>query len=62
MGDDPATSVVNRWCQAHDVKNLFIADGSVFTTGAGENPTLTISALAIRTAEHIMDQMAEGEI
>jgi len=62
MGDNPSTSVVNRWCQAHDVKNLFIADGSVFTTGAAENPTLTISALAIRTAEYIMDQMAKGEL
>ncbi len=62
MGADPATSVVNRWGQAHDVKNLFIADGSVFTTGAAENPTLTISALGIRTAEYIMDQMAKEEI
>jgi len=62
MGDEPATSVVNRWGQAHDVENLFIADGSVFPTATAENPTLTISALAIRLAEHIMGIMAGQEI
>ncbi len=53
MGDDPATSVVNRWGQAHDVPNLYIADGSIFVTSAVGNPTTTIQALALRTAEHI---------
>ena len=62
MGSDPQTSVVNEWCQAHEVNNLFVADGSVFTTGAAENPTLTISALAIRTAHHILEQVKAGEI
>jgi choline dehydrogenase-like flavoprotein len=59
MGTDPATSVVNQFGQAHEVPNLFIADGSVFPTSGSENPTLTISALAIRQAEYIMSVMAE---
>lgn len=59
MGSDPATSVVNEFGRAHEVPNLFIADGSVFPTSAAENPTLTICALAIRQAEHIMSGMAE---
>jgi choline dehydrogenase-like flavoprotein len=62
MGLDPGTSVVNEWCQAHEVKNLFVADGSVFATGAAENPTLTISALAIRTAHYIIEQMKAGDV
>jgi choline dehydrogenase-like flavoprotein len=62
MSERARDGVVNRWGQAHDVKNLFISDGSQFTTGAGENPTLTIVALAIRQAEYIADQMGRGEI
>ena len=54
--------VVNRFGQTHDVPNLFISDGSQFTTGAAENPTLTIVALAIRQAEYIADQMSKGEV
>jgi choline dehydrogenase-like flavoprotein len=53
MGDDPATSVVDRWGRAHDVPNLFIVDGSVFVTCASINPTTTIQALALRTADWI---------
>jgi choline dehydrogenase-like flavoprotein len=53
MGDDPARSVVNAYGQAHDVDNLFIIDGSVFVTSAGVNPTPTIQALALRTADYI---------
>jgi len=62
MGDDPGTSVVNRWGAAHDVDNLYIADGSVFPTATAENPALTISALAIRQADHIMHLMATMDI
>jgi choline dehydrogenase-like flavoprotein len=51
MGNDPKTSVVDAWHQAHDVPNLFIVDGSSFTTSAGVNPTSTIGALAIRAAD-----------
>jgi choline dehydrogenase-like flavoprotein len=53
MGSDPNGSVVDPWGRAHDVPNLFIADGSVFVTGGAANPALTISALATRTAEGI---------
>jgi choline dehydrogenase-like flavoprotein len=53
MGDDPSTSVVDRWCRAHDVPNLYIADSSVFVTSAGLNPSLTITALALRVADRI---------
>lgn len=62
MGSDPKSSVVNPYGQTHDIKNLFIADGSVFTTGAACNPTLTIVALAIRQADAIADQLKKGEI
>lgn len=57
MGASAATSVCNAFGQTHDIKNLFISDGSQFTTSAAENPTLTIVALAIRQADHIAKQM-----
>ncbi len=53
MGDDPATSVVDRWGRAHDVPNLYLVDGSIFVTSAVGNPTTTIQALALRTADSI---------
>jgi choline dehydrogenase-like flavoprotein len=62
MSERPEDGVVNKWGQSHDVKNLFVSDGSQFTTGAAENPTLTIVSLAIRQADHIADQMAKSEI
>jgi choline dehydrogenase-like flavoprotein len=62
MSAKPSDGVVNKWGQAHDVNNLFVSDGSQFTTGAAENPTLTIVALAIRQADYIADQMAKGAI
>lgn len=55
MGDDPGTSVVDRFGRAHDVPNLFVVDGSVFVTSGGMNPTATIAALALRTAKHIAE-------
>lgn len=54
MGDDPRASVVDRWGRAHDVDNLFVVDGSVFVTSAVGNPTTTIQALALRTADHLV--------
>jgi choline dehydrogenase-like flavoprotein len=54
MGDDPATSVVNRHCRTHEVRNLFVADGGPFVSQADKNPTWTILALAWRTADHIV--------
>lgn len=62
MGDDPRKSVVNKWCQSHDVKNLFVLDGSVFPSASEKNPTLTMMALAARTAEHIADRAKKGEL
>lgn len=54
MGDDPSTSVVDRWGMSHDVPNLGIVDGSVFVTSGAVNPTSLIAALALRTAEHLL--------
>lgn len=62
MSQRPEDGVCNKFGQAHDVKNLFISDGSQFTTGAAANPTLTIVALAIRQAEYIVEQMSTGAI
>jgi len=62
MSAKPKDGVVNKWGQTHDIKNLFVSDGSVFTTGASENPTLTIVALAIRQADHIASQMKKGQL
>ena len=56
MGDDSKTSVVNKNCQAHDVKNLFIADGGPFVSNADKNVTWTILALAMRTSEYIAQE------
>ena len=54
MGDDPRTSVVDRWNMSHDVPNLGVIDGSVFVTAGAVNPTSTICALALRAVEHLM--------
>jgi choline dehydrogenase-like flavoprotein len=62
MGDDPKTSVLNKNCQAHDVKNLFVADGACFVSGPEKNPTLSIMALSWRTSEYLLDQAKKGEI
>jgi choline dehydrogenase-like flavoprotein len=62
MSEKPRDGVVNKWGQTHDLSNLFISDGSQFTTGAAENPTLTIVALAIRQADHIAGRMQRGEL
>ena len=60
MGNDPTTSVLNKNCQAHDVKNLFVADGGPFVSQADKNCTWTILALAMRTSEFIADQRKTG--
>jgi choline dehydrogenase-like flavoprotein len=58
MGRDPNRSVVNEWGRSHDVKNLFIVDGSIFVTSAGVNPTCTIQALALYIADNIKQRLA----
>jgi len=60
MGVDPKTSVLNAWCQSHDVKNLFVVDGSNLVTGGRNHPTMTIQALAYRAAEHIIRDAKNG--
>ena len=62
MGDDPKTSVLNKWNQSHDVKNLFVVDGSSFVSGGAQNPTLTILALAMRASEYLAEQVRKGEL
>jgi choline dehydrogenase-like flavoprotein len=55
MGADAKTSVVNQFCQSHDIPNLYICDTSVFVTGSGVNPTLTAMAIASRAVDHILE-------
>ena len=62
MGDDPRTSVVNKFCQAHDVPNVFSADGGPFVSHGDKNPTHTIIALAWRTAEYLAEEMRKGNV
>jgi choline dehydrogenase-like flavoprotein len=62
MSERPRDGVVNKWGQTHDIANLFISDGSQFTTGAAENPTLTIVTLALRQADYIADQLGKGNL
>jgi choline dehydrogenase-like flavoprotein len=62
MGSDPKTSVLNQWNQSHDVKNLFVVDGSCFVSGGAQNPTLTILALAMRSSEYLAEQMRRGDV
>jgi len=59
MSEKPRDGVVNKFGQTHDIPNFFISDGSQFTTGGAENPTLTIVTLAIRQADAIADMMAK---
>jgi choline dehydrogenase-like flavoprotein len=60
MGNDPSKSVVDKWCQTHDVPNLYIFDGSFFPTSTGVNPTLTIMANAWRCTERIIHVRGKG--
>ena len=62
MGADPKTSVLNGYCQAHDVKNLFIADGAPLVTNPDKNPTLTIMALSWRASEYLLSEAKKGNL
>lgn len=62
MGDDPETSVVNDFGQAHDIPNLFIAGASTFVTSGGGNPTNTVMALAARTADKLVEAMSRRDV
>ena len=62
MGSDPKTSVLNGYCQAHDVKNLFVTDGAPLVTNPDKNPTLTIMALSWRASEYLLDEAKKGNV
>jgi choline dehydrogenase-like flavoprotein len=62
MGKNPKTSVLNQFQQTHDVNNLFVMDGAGFTSGACQNPTLTIMALAVRSTDYLLGEMKRGTL
>ncbi len=62
MGDSAKTSVLNKYCQAWDAKNLFVVDGASFVTNPDKNPTLTISAFAWRAAEYLVEEAKKGNV
>jgi choline dehydrogenase-like flavoprotein len=62
MGDDPKTSVTNSFGQTHDLKNLFLVDGSIFVSAANQNPTWTILALSMRGSEYLAEELRKGNV
>ena len=62
MGNDPKKSVLNKYCQAHDVKNLFVMDGSCYVSSACQNPTLTMMAIVCHSCSYLVAQLKKGEI
>ena len=62
MGNDAKTSVLNKWQQAHDVKNLFVMDGSCYVSSACPNPTITFMALAARACDYLVEEYRAGRV
>jgi choline dehydrogenase-like flavoprotein len=62
MGNDPKSSVLNQYQQSHDVKNLFVVDGSSHVSASCQNPTWTIMALAWRSCDHLADELRKGNL
>jgi len=62
MGDDPKHSALNKFCQSHDVRNLFVTDAGCFVTSPDKNPTLTILALSWRASEYLLEQSKQGNL
>jgi choline dehydrogenase-like flavoprotein len=62
MGNDPKKSVLNAFCQSHDLSNLVVADGSCFVSSACQNPTLTMMALAVRACDHLIERFRHKEV
>jgi choline dehydrogenase-like flavoprotein len=62
MGDDPKTSVLNQYQQSHDVKNLFVVDGSAFVNASCQNPTWTIMSLCWRSCDYLAEELRKGNI
>jgi len=62
IGENPKTSVLNQWCQAWEVPNLFVTDGGPFVSNADKNPTLSIMALGMRSCTYLAEEMRKGNI
>lgn len=62
MGDDPKKSVLNKFNQMHDAKNVFVTDGAAFVSSANQNPTLTILALTLRACEYLTEEYKRGDL
>ncbi|MGH9721549.1 MAG: GMC oxidoreductase, partial [Bryobacteraceae bacterium] len=62
MGDDPKTSVLNKYCQSHEVKNLFVADAAPFVSNPDKNVTLSIVAFAWRAAEYLAEELRKRNV
>jgi choline dehydrogenase-like flavoprotein len=62
MGNDPKKSVLNKFNQSWDVKNLFVTDGACFVTVGCQNPTLTMMAITARACDYIVDQHKKGNL
>jgi choline dehydrogenase-like flavoprotein len=62
MGDDPKTSVTDKWCRLHDVKNVFLADASPFVSGGTQNTTWSILAMCWRTMDSLKEEMRAGNV
>lgn len=62
MGNNPNTSALNKYCQSHDVKNLFVTDAAAFVTSPDKNPTLSILALSWRASEYLLQQAKQGAL
>ena len=62
FGTDPKTSALNKYCQAHDVKNLFVCDAGPFVSNPDKNVTLSIVAFAWRSSEYLAEEMRKGNV
>src|SRR6266581_2291429 len=62
MGNDPKKSVLNAFCQSHDVSNLLVTDGSCFVSSACQNPTLTMMAITVRSCDHLVERFRRNEV
>ena len=62
MGEDPKHSMLNKWSQSHDHKNLFVLDATGFTSAGWQNPTMTILSLSMRASEHLAEKMGKQNL
>jgi choline dehydrogenase-like flavoprotein len=62
MGKDPSTSVLNKWNQMHEVKNVFVTDGACMTSSACQNPSITYMALTARATSYAVEELKKGNL